>query len=1095
MLEALMAVFGPAVPTMIGKAAEKVFENRLGLALEDSDERRQAGKACHQAMEEWLIALVRNFQSLGYDDDEIGAFFADYMEALPRFLADEEANEELLRPFTDPEPEPRIDADRLLARWQALSLPALPDDFNIRGACTAYVKALTRKRIITPELRSVFQAQTAHGSFEVLKDIRGAWPTFDLDQYACAARGSYQTVDLSALAPAGRDDPDEPIQLRDVFVAQDARRSRLSHSLPRDYLVRHGLDPEEEAAQAQLLSEKWGAAKREPVLDLIADDDAKHCVILGDPGAGKSVITRYLLLSLLDESAPEPPAWRARLGNRLPFLIELREFIAREAEGRCNGFLEYLHYLGARRGFGLNVTELQQILCDQPSLVMFDGLDEIFDPQQRERIAREITGFARQYASVRVLVTSRIAGFHPRPFEEAEFAIFTLDELDDEQIKTFVNGWFRVAYHERADEAESRGKHVLETLRDRPAVRALAGNPLLLTIIAIIARHQQLPHSRKDLYAHALSVMCHNWDLRRHLVPKDSPLRDLEADHKLALLRRIAWRMQEGGRLKANAIEDSDLRVEIEAYFKDEWDYEKATCIRCSREMIEVLQIRNHILCPYGPGLYGFIHRTFLEYLCAASIIWRFKEDRSLTIEGIRDGYVLRHADEDAWHEVIRLLTAQLQPKFAGELISALVPEPADARQQTMKLQLAFECLAEREPRELTQLAPICDSLLDALYGWIDAEVSGDIGGKKWDKETRFAMRVGAALAAVGAHWPEPALDQRGLPRSRSDERSFNFFYRSLIGSLAGSIWSKLPETEALLRDRARTDENATVRSAALEALAQHFRDAPETEPLLRDRARDDHDAFVRGAALRALAEHFRDAPETEPLLLDRARTDENAAVRYGALMALAQHFRDAAETKPLLLDFARTDENADMRNFALQALALQLHHAAETKLLLLDRVRTDENAAVRYGALMALDQHFRDAPETKLLLFDRARNDEDADVRSVALEALAQHFRDAPETQPLLLDRAREDEDASVRGVALLAWARAYNTERNARLLSRDLYGADPGLDSHETIGEKRVEEAAERLGLTRDEVRAAYEELARQLPLILSWQPGTPL
>jgi hypothetical protein len=984
MLETLTAIFNPVVPTLLAKAANTVTEKRLACALEDSDERRRAREAYHQAMEEWLIALVRNFRSLDYDDDEIGAFFADYMEALPRFLADEEASEELLRPFTGPKPDPRLDAERLLARWQALGLPALPEDFNAPGACSAYVRALNRKRIITPKLRSLFQAQTAHGSHQVLQDIRGPWPNFDLGQYARAVHSRYQTLDLSALAPAGRDDPDERIRLRDVFIPQDARRSRLVQSLPRDYLVRHGIDPEEDAVQVQLLMQKWSQAKREPVLDLIAADEAKGCVVLGDPGAGKSVITRYLLLSLLDESSPEPPPWREKLSGLLPFLIELREFIAREDEGKCSGFLEYLHYLGAHQGFGLNVTELQQILRDRLSLVMFDGLDEIFDPTLRERIAREITGFMLEYEPARVLVTSRIAGFNSRPFNEAEFAVFTLDELDDDQIKTFVDGWFKVAYPSHPDEAEGRRKHVLETLRERPAIRALAGNPLLLTIIAIIARHQQLPQSRKDLYAHALNVMCHNWDFRRHLELKDSPLRNLEADHKLALLRRIAWRMQEGEGLKANAIEKSVLEIEIQGYFEDEWRFDHATCIRCSREMIDVLQSRNNILCPYGPGLYGFIHRTFLEYLCAAAIIWRFEKDRSLSIEEIRDGYVLRHCREDAWHEVIRLLTAQLQPKFAGNLIAALVPARVEASRQDTRLQLAFQCLAEREPRELTQLAPLCNSLLDALYAWFEAPGFGDRALKQ-----RFANHVGAALKTVGANWPDPALGRRGLPRvpcARTNED----VYISLIASLAGSIWLKLPETAPLLRDHARKDENLSMRFAAFQILAEHFRDVPETEPLLRDRARNGESAIVRQAAMKALDEHFRDAQETKPFLLDCARNHKHEDVRY------------------------------------------------------------------------------------------------------TAIKALAEHFRDAPETEPLLLERLREDEDAYVRRAALLAWAQAYSNGRNARLLSLGLDGIFPGLDPHEPISEAQVEKAAEGFGLTRDEVRVAYEELARQVPLKLSWQSG---
>jgi hypothetical protein len=57
------------------------------------------------------------------------------------------------------------------------------------------------------------------------------------------------------------------------------------------------------------------------------------------------------------------------------------------------------------------------------------------------------------------------------------------------------------------------------------------------------------------------------------------------------------------------------------------------TCIRCSRKMINILQTRNRVLCSYKPGLYGFIHRTFLEYLCAAQPLRSFGKDRNLIIE------------------------------------------------------------------------------------------------------------------------------------------------------------------------------------------------------------------------------------------------------------------------------------------------------------------------------------------------------------------------------------------------------------------------------------------------------------------------------
>jgi hypothetical protein len=98
------------------------------------------------------------------------------------------------------------------------------------------------------------------------------------------------------------------------------------------------------------------------VLDLIGQDQARCAVVLGDPGAGKSSLVRYLLLRLLEfpgtDAAAAAAAWRRPLEGRLPFLVELRDLIAREAEGKCADFLSYLAYLGEQQGLGFLITRL-----------------------------------------------------------------------------------------------------------------------------------------------------------------------------------------------------------------------------------------------------------------------------------------------------------------------------------------------------------------------------------------------------------------------------------------------------------------------------------------------------------------------------------------------------------------------------------------------------------------------------------------------------------------------------------------------------------------------------------------------------------------
>ncbi|MEQ9554059.1 MAG: hypothetical protein RIM23_31115 [Coleofasciculus sp. G3-WIS-01] len=46
--------------------------------------------------------------------------------------------------------------------------------------------------------------------------------------------------------------------------------------------------------------------------------------------------------------------------------------------------------------------------------LMFDGLDEVFDPGKREDVITDIHRFTNDYPDVRVIVTSRVIGYKPQ---------------------------------------------------------------------------------------------------------------------------------------------------------------------------------------------------------------------------------------------------------------------------------------------------------------------------------------------------------------------------------------------------------------------------------------------------------------------------------------------------------------------------------------------------------------------------------------------------------------------------------------------------------------------------------------------------------
>src|SRR6185312_8394098 len=460
------------------------------------------------------------------------------------------------------------------------------------------------------------------------------------------------------------------------------------------------------------------------------------------------------------------------------------------------------------------------------------------------------------------------------------------------------------------------------------------------------------------------------------------------------MLRRIAWRMQEPpGGLRANAMVDTELRGVLEQFFRHDWHFDVPKAARAAREMAQRLQERNWVVTLRGPGLYGFVHRTFLEYLCATEIAEQFKA-QAIDADTLIARYVAPRLDDDSWQEVLRLLVGAL-PTVAERVIGAILPPATALGRNSRRLGLAWLALAELDPQRIPSLPSLCCDLTDRLYGWLRAPGPGadidDFQNNLSVCEIVAAMLAEAADGLDGVQWPAPHPPDRAWPvlATREFGAAWFLFLRPTAGVVAAvgkAVWNCYAATVAWLRTRALDDPDARVRRAALAALGQHFRDEPATGALLRARAVDDPDGDARGAALAALGQHFRDEPATGALLRARAVDDPDAYARGAALAALGQHFRDEPATGALL-----------------RARAVD-----------------DPDAYARRAALAALGQHFRDEPATGALLRARAVDDPDAYARRAALAALGQHFRDEPATGALLRARAVDDPDAYARGAAL---------------------------------------------------------------------------
>ena len=657
---------------LFSKAAKLGSKDDLLLAYEG---------AMQQAYETCCEVFLRNIETFGVRRSELPQF----QESLESFINDPKVAGELFRSVEDPNDQTAPSPEILQDCWREVGGRELPSDQLWMVTTLAYRNQALQQSFLSEPLRELLTSKNVDRLLKEVVRQGGVKVQVRRDKYSQRMQTKFSPVDLANLMPAYADDPGRMV-IRDVFVAQNVCENPTPVEIPKDLAVRLRKGGRHEAGddtfedfdeqQIEKLRSSYVSQSPKPVLDVIAAAGNRLQVLTGEPGSGKSTLMRYLLTGIIeppvDRESGEPVSWTIAFKEAFPLLIELRDFYALRRSDECDSFLEYVGYMGKTDQWFLDDQAVHGYLENGPSLVMFDGLDEIFDTADRERIMQEIAGFAQRYPRARIVVTSRPVGYKEQVLRNAGFAHFGIQDLDDEQIETFIQGWFALTFPQQPQQAEQRIERVLGSVRQSMPIRLLAGNPMLLTIMALLAREEDLPRERAKFYEKAVEVLCHHWDANRNLELQEDSC--LNADDKKDLLRRIAMRMQVGEEgLKGNIIQEEDLEQEIQAFLTDEqWQTDAAEAKKAARRMIRQLRERNYILCLRGPHLYGFVHRTFLEYLTAAEYVRRFHVVKTVTEKQLIALFD-QHCRDDDWREVLRLICGQIDEQFVGRIVTSLV--------------------------------------------------------------------------------------------------------------------------------------------------------------------------------------------------------------------------------------------------------------------------------------------------------------------------------------------------------------------------------------------------------------------------------------
>ena len=268
-------------------------------------------------------------------------------------------------------------------------------------------------------------------------------------------------------------------------------------------------------------SKRIGAASL--LLHHIAQNSIPQIVIEGAPGQGKSTIVQYVCqmhrYRLLDLQLNKKSSAHDKSPIRLPFRIDCRDlstWLSNDCPFKLSDEIARNRFptrtvesfLAAQitedsGGIIFDVDDLLATIALLPTVIFYDGLDEVADIKQRHEVVDAIekgtNRIQRNAPRLQTVVTSRPA-FANSSLPERTFPHLHLGPIGRDAVKDFASRWLQAQNlsHRESEEFSA----ILESKLDQAHIGELARNPMQLSILLSLIRSHgaSLPDMRTKLY-------------------------------------------------------------------------------------------------------------------------------------------------------------------------------------------------------------------------------------------------------------------------------------------------------------------------------------------------------------------------------------------------------------------------------------------------------------------------------------------------------------------------------------------------------------------------------------------------------------------